>query len=79
MSCRLSQILLFACASISTLCADEQREVDLKNYEKKLYSEHGEYGVLEKIFEIIGPRSKFFVEFGVQDGTECNKRYLKER
>jgi hypothetical protein len=52
--------------------------IDLNNYEKRIFSQNGEDGVLSKIFEVIGTSSKFFVEFGVQDGEECNTRYLRE-
>jgi len=44
--------------------------------EKKVFSQNGEDGVLEDIFSVVGTRDKFYVEFGVQDGTECNTRNL---
>lgn len=65
-----TQILCFA-SSHSTL-------IDLSKYEKKVYSQNGEDGVIEKIFELIGATSKFYVEFGVENGHECNTRYLRE-
>lgn len=46
--------------------------------EKKVYSQHGEDGIIKAVFEHIGTSTEFFVEFGVEDGTECNTRYLKE-
>ncbi|HEX4839278.1 MAG TPA: hypothetical protein VFU89_02410 [Rhabdochlamydiaceae bacterium] len=70
-------LCVFVCGS--SLYADRSDVIDLRDYEAKFYSEHGEDGVLEKIFEIIGPLSKIYVEFGVQDGTECNTRYLREK
>ncbi|KAH9132572.1 hypothetical protein LEN26_007363 [Aphanomyces euteiches] len=43
------------------------------------YSQNGEDGVLQALFELVPPSpSKKFVEFGVQDGSECNTRYLRE-
>jgi hypothetical protein len=52
--------------------------IDLSKYEKKVYSQNGEDGVLEKIFDLINPTNKFFVEFGCGNGSECNTRYLRQ-
>lgn len=51
---------------------------DLNEYEIKVYSQNGEDGILDAIFFKVGTLNKFYVEFGVQDGTECNTRYLRE-
>ncbi|MHA1491977.1 MAG: hypothetical protein ACTSRI_20275 [Promethearchaeota archaeon] len=48
-------------------------------YENKIFSQNGEDGIIEAIFNQIGTINKYFVEFGVQNGTECNTRYLYER
>ncbi|MBG90236.1 MAG: hypothetical protein CL521_00285 [Actinobacteria bacterium] len=53
-------------------------DIFLYHYERRHSSQHGEDGVLEKIFEVIGTTNKYYVEFGVEDGRECNVRYLKE-
>jgi len=51
--------------------------VDLERYERKVFSQMGEDGVIEKIFEIIEPTNKFCVEFGAADGvTGSNMRNL---
>jgi hypothetical protein len=55
--------------------------VDLSKYSKKILSEHGQDGILEKIFEIIGTKTKYFVEFG-SNGTRFgggNTPYLREK
>jgi len=53
---------------------------DCVNYfEKTVYSEKGEDGIIEYIFSVIGTTNKFFVEFGVGDGKVCNTRYLREK
>lgn len=53
-------------------------EIDLTAFEQRIFSQNGEDGVLLKIFDLIGTKSKFFVEFGTGDGRECNTRYLRE-
>jgi len=41
---------------------------DIKKYENKIYSQSGEDGIIEYIFEYIGTTNKYFVEFGAADG-----------
>ncbi len=52
--------------------------IDLSKSEFKVYSQNGEDGVIQKIFQSIGTTSKYYVEFGGQDGVQCNTRYLRE-
>ena len=49
---------------------------DLREYEQSVSSQNGEDGILEEIFRRIGPGGRYFVEFGVQSGTECNCAHL---
>lgn len=56
---------------------DEKFDINL--HEKKFYSQNGEDGIIEFIFSKIGTTNKFFVEFGVGDGFECNTVYLLDK
>jgi len=53
----------------------DQRTIFRSN-EFKVYSQHGEDGILLYIFSRIGTTSRTFVEFGIQDGRECNSANL---
>jgi hypothetical protein len=52
---------------------------ELERYERKIYSQNGEDGVLSAIFTTIGTTNRTFVEFGCGDATECNTAYLLEQ
>lgn len=52
---------------------------NLNFFEQRIYSQNGEDGLLKIIFYKIGATDKFCVEFGVEDGRECNTRYLIEK
>jgi hypothetical protein len=52
---------------------------DLERFERKVYSQNGEDGVLEAIFAAVGLTNRFFVEFGCEDATECNTAYLLDQ
>ena len=52
----------------------------LAKFEKQIYSQGGEDGVIEKIFELIEPTQRFAVEFGAGDGLHgSNVRRLYEQ
>lgn len=48
----------------------------LEQYGYKVYSQNDEDGIIEEIFHRIGVTNKKFVEFGVENGLECNSHYL---
>ena len=52
---------------------DEKR---LEKFGYKVYSQNDEDGIINEIFNRIGTTNKFFVEFGVGNGLECNSHYL---
>lgn len=52
---------------------------NINKFEQRIYSQNGEDGIIEAIFNQIKTTNKFFVEFGVGDGKQCNTRYLLEK
>lgn len=51
---------------------DPPQHVDLTGYEYQVCSQNGEDGVLAEILRRIGVREPWFVEFGVETGSEGN-------
>lgn len=51
---------------------------DLTRYEYKVFSQNGEDGVLVELLNRVGAQTRFFVEFGIGDGTEGNCVYLAD-
>lgn len=56
--------------------ADINQKDDLRNHEFSIYSKVGEDGLILYIFSRIGAVNRRFVEFGVEDGRECNTANL---
>jgi len=54
------------------LVAEEASASTLHQHEFRVYSQHGEDGILLYLLSQIGVTNRRFVEFGVEDGTECN-------
>jgi len=57
-------------------CQKYQDSLSLNRYERQIFSQNGEDGILEEIFNRIGTTNLFFVEFGVGDGIQNNTLYL---
>lgn len=51
----------------------------LHDFEDRVFSQNGEDGVLLALLDEIGVYNRYFVEFGVGNGVECNSRILWER
>lgn len=51
----------------------------LYDYEKRVFSQNNEDGIIEYLLNAIGYKNKYYVEFGVEDGSECNTRYIREQ
>lgn len=67
---------------VGGLCWDEltgkrmKEPQALENFGYKVYSQNDEDGIIQEIFRRIGTETKEFVEFGADDGLECNSHYL---
>ncbi len=48
----------------------------INDYEFKVYSQWGEDGIIQYLIKNIEMPRKIFVEFGVENYTECNTRFL---
>lgn len=74
----LYRAMLILCFTFSALVL-QAGEINLKHYEKQVFSQHGEDGVIEKIFDVIGTSSQYYVEFGAMDGhAYSNTKYLRD-
>jgi hypothetical protein len=52
---------------------------DLNALERKVSSQNGEDGIIAALLDAIGTTNRYVVEFGVEDGNECNSaRLLRE-
>jgi FkbM family methyltransferase len=49
-----------------------RRHGDLRDFEKQVFSQNGEDGILEEIFRRLGGEPGYLVEFGTGTGSECN-------
>ena len=45
---------------------------DVRAYERQVYSQNFEDGIIAEIFRRIGTDTRYFVEFGVESGVQCN-------
>jgi hypothetical protein len=61
---------------LTSFCFVFGEEIDLSCYEKSLYSQNGEDGILSKIFQLIQPSTRYCVEFGANDGKTNSNTYL---
>ena len=62
--------------SLGSYYKEKFKEFNINYFEGKRFSQNGEDGILEFIFSMVGKTNKFFIEFGVGNGNECNTRNL---
>ena len=56
----------------STRRTSSENPLWLLNHSRDVYSQSGEDGILEKVFEIVGPTNRWCVEFGAWDGEHLS-------
>lgn len=69
-------------AVLALVAAADPRRGDplsLRRHESQTYSQNGEDGAIAEAFRRIGTKDRFFVEIGVEDGTQNNTRLLLEQ
>ena len=54
----------------------KKESVDLRDYEYKVFSQWGEDGIIQRLINEIPIETRTFIEFGVEDFSESNCRYL---
>jgi hypothetical protein len=52
------------------------KEIDLSQYEKSLYSQNGEDGIISQLFQLILPETKSCVELAAYDGIPKSNTHL---
>lgn len=68
---------LFQLIRYNTMLVFHPGKINNLNYfERKVFSQNGEDGLLKYIFSKIRTTNKYFVEVGAGDGRENNSRYL---
>src|ERR1039457_532958 len=55
---------------------ERKRSTNLKHYEFKVFSQWGEDGIIQRLVNVIEIKEKTFIEFGVEDFSESNCRFL---
>lgn len=57
-------------------CNNEKLSKKLQDYEFKIFSQWGEDGIIQHLIANIEIKNKTFIEFGVEDFSEANCRFL---
>lgn len=51
-------------------------ETNISSYEFSIFSQWGDDGIIDYLINNLDIKNKSFIEFGVQDYTECNTKFL---
>jgi len=72
----IKESIMFLNAKLLDFEETTDQKTILRRREFKMYSQNGEDGILLYIFSKIGVHSRTFVDFGAEDGRECNTANL---
>jgi hypothetical protein len=61
---------------ILQILSEKKEHVPLNSYEYKVFSQWGEDGIIQHLIKSLEIKNKTFIEFGVEDFTESNCRFL---
>ena len=61
---------------ILTKLNQSQATKDIRSYEFKIFSQWGEDGIIQRLTKVVDVKNKTFIEFGVEDFSESNCRFL---
>lgn len=61
---------------ILSLLGERKENAPLNSYEFKVFSQWGEDGIIQHLIKSLEIKNKTFIEFGVEDFTESNCRFL---
>ncbi len=68
--------LLMNQALILEALNDKKNSTSIGDYEYKIFSQRGEDGIIQRLVKVIQIEHRTFIEFGVEDFTESNCRFL---
>ena len=54
----------------------KKNESNISSYEFSIFSQWGDDGIIDYLINNLDIKNKSFIEFGVQDYTECNTKFL---
>jgi hypothetical protein len=54
----------------------KKKESNISSYEFSIFSQWGDDGIIDYLINNLDIKNKSFIEFGVQDYTECNTKFL---
>ena len=73
---RTEQAVVLAAKNLAHSNSARERIRDFSDVEFQVFSQWGEDGIIEWLISALPPLPEIFIEFGVEDYTEANTRYL---
>jgi len=73
---RLDELKINQGLILGELLSAKEGSTNLQDYEFKVFSQWGEDGIIQRLVGAIEIRNRTFIEFGVEDFSESNCRYL---